>query len=798
MKVTYKWLEQYMDLSDVTPEELAEVMTRGGLEVEGYSKMASATKLVIGQVLECEPHPNSDHLHVCQVNTGNDVRQIVCGAPNVQKGQKVIVALPGCVLPGGEIKEGLVRGEQSNGMICALFELGVDKKQLTEAQLAGIEVLPEDAPIGKTAVLEYLGLDDTLYDVSLTSNRPDCLSMWSLAKEVGALLGKSVTLPDYSYNANEIEPELIIKSETSKCPYFEGKVVNNVTIKESPEWLKRALNAVGVKSINNVVDISNYVMLETGQPLHFYDLSKIPLREITVRDDIDETYTALDEQQYKINKGDIMITTGGQAIGIAGIMGGDDSKIEDSTTGIIIEAAAFNGVSIRNTSRRLGLDTDASVRFIKGVDPLGPHKAVERSVQLLIELADASGIEKTVFYGKDSFKERKIVASINDINHLLGTEFTGDEICSTFEKLSFEPEKLNKDRVEVTIPSYRTDITVWQDLAEEVIRLLGYDNIISTLPLMPTVQGGLSENGKLKRTVQSLLNGHGLSEIISYSLVSKTKIDEGILSCGQPVEIANPLSDERRYYRTSLLPSMLETISYNVARSNTEYGFFEMANVYNNENVEELHLSLALSETTTFSRWQNNVHHNDFFTMKGIVLSLLDKLGIDEKRIAFEKPADENEMLHVNKSADILIDRKLIGKLGVIHPACRNKYDIDECILAEINMSTIKELKKSKIRFTAIPRYPSVSFDLAMIVEDDVTAENITKVIRKAAGNLLKDVTVFDVYKGVGIPQGYKSVAVEVIYQSPEKTLSDSDISPVHSKVISSLQQQLKAQLRDS
>ncbi len=798
MKTTYNLLKQYMDLSDVTPEQLAEVMTRGGLEVEGYDKMAKATKLVIGKVLECKEHPNSDHLHVCQVDTGSDIRQIVCGAPNVAAGQKVIVAMPGCVLPGGEIKSGVVRGEQSDGMICALFELGVDKKQLTEEQLSGIQVLPEDAPVGETKVLEYLGLDDTVYDVSLTSNRPDCLALWSLAKEVGAMLDKQVTLPDYSYIAYTSPATLTVKSETTRCPLFEGKIINHVTIKESPEWLKRALHGVGIKAINNVVDISNYVMLETGQPLHFYDLDKIPLREITVRDDLDETYTALDEQDYKIIPGDIMITTGGKAIGIAGIMGGDDSKIEESTKGIIIEAATFNGVSIRNTSRRLGMDTDASVHFIKGIDPLGGHKAVERSVQLLIELADASGIEETVVCGSTNYTQKKIIASCDKINRHLGTKFTSEQILSTFRKLDFAPEVLNDDEIMVTIPSYRTDISVWQDLSEEVIRLLGYDHIVSTLPLMPTVQGGYSENGKLKRVLQAMLNGHGLSEIITYSLVSKAKIEEGILSCGEPVEIANPLSDERRYYRTSLLPSMLETISYNVARSNDEYGLFELANVYNNANEEELHLSLGLSELSTSSRWQNIIAHNDFYTLKGIILSILDKLGIDEKRVSFVKPEDTKNMLHPNKSADVLINGTKIGVVGEIHPACKAKYDTDSCVLAELNMSAVKGMKKAKIRFTPVAKYPAVSLDLAMIVEDGVTGNDITSVIRKAAGNLLKDVTIFDVYKGANIPEGYKSVAVAVVYQSPDKTLADADIQPVHKKVIDQLREKLHAQLRDS
>lgn len=798
MKVTYNWLKQYMDLSDITPDQIAETLTKGGLEVEGMEKTASATNLIIGKVLECVDHPDSDHLHVCQVDTGESVRQIVCGAPNVRAGQKVIVALPGCILPGGEIKSGVIRGQKSDGMICALFELGVDRKQLTEAQLSGIEVLPEDAVVGNREVLKYLNLDDTVFDVSLTPNRADCLSMWALAKEVGAMLNKKVTLPDYSYETETIPATFKLASQTDKCPLFEGKIINHVVIKPSPKWLQDLLHSAGVKAINNVVDISNFVMLETGQPLHFYDLAKIPLREITVKTGLEETYTALDGIDYRIKPEDIMITTGGKAIGIAGIMGGDDSKIDDDTKGIIIEAATFNSVSIRNTARRLGLDTEASQHFIKGIDPLGGHKAVERSVQLLIELADASGVEETVLCGKNDYECTVLDASVKKINGLLATQFTEDQIYSVFERLDFKPEKIDGDTIKVRIPSYRTDISVWQDLAEEVVRIQGYENIGSTLPLIPTVQGGLSEKQKNKRTIQRILNGLGMNEIICYSLVSAAKINEGILSAGEPVEISNALSDERRYFRTSLLPSMLETASYNVARSNTEYGLFEIANVYNNNNEEQQHLSIALSAHKTVSRWQKLTDNNDFYTIKGIVIAILDKLGYAEKRLSFTPESSSQKMLHPNKSAEIYLDRTLIGKIGVIHPACRKKYDLDECVLGEINLEAVYAIRNTKIKFTPIPRYPAVSYDLAMIVYEEVTGEQIIKTIKKAGNSLLRDVTIFDIYRGENIGAGNKSVAVSVTYQSDEKTLAEDDIREVHQSIIARLKNNLKAILRDS
>ncbi|MBR0137402.1 MAG: phenylalanine--tRNA ligase subunit beta [Erysipelotrichaceae bacterium] len=798
MRLSYNWLKNYMDLSDTTPEQLAEAITRGGHEVEEITHLAEGTNLVIGKVLECVEHPDSDHLHVCKVDVGTDVRQIVCGAPNVAAGQKVIVALPGAVLPGGTISAGKIRGQESNGMICALFELGVDRKHLTEAQLSGIEVLPEDAKIGNTNVFEYLHLDDSILEVSLTPNRADCLALWSAAKDIGAILDKKVTLPDYSYTCEYQKPTLTVASETEKCPLFEGKIVNHVTIKPSPAWLSEALTAHGIKSINNVVDISNFVMLETGQPLHFYDLAKIPHREITVKDNLEEVYKTLDGFDYHVQKDDIMITTGGQAIGIAGIMGGDDSKIDEETHGIIIEAAKFNSVSIRNTARRVNLQTDAASHFQKGIDPLAGNKAIERSVQLLIELADASGIEETVVCGKVDYSPVVINASVKKINAILGTEFSKEQIKSVFDRLDFETKQIDEDIIETHIPSYRWDITIQEDLAEEVIRILGYDNVKSTLPLLPTVQGHLQNTGVERRAIKAVLNGEGYSEIITYSLVSKEKTEEGILQIGKPVEISNPLSDERRYFRTSLASSMLETLSYNIARNNDELALFEIANVYDDDGKAAQHLSLGMSLKSTISNWQKMVYENDFYTMKGTIIAILKKLGYDERRVSFKPYSGNNNTLNPNKSAEVWIDRNCVGAFGNIHPLTARKYDIGEFLLGEIDLTAVLANKTGKVRFEQVNRFPDVSYDIALLVDDSTSAEQITSVIKKAGGNLLKKVEIFDVYKGANIPEGKKSMAISVTYQSNEKTLSESDIAPAHKEILSQLSGKLNAVLRES
>ena len=476
MKISRKWLSQYMDISDLTIEQLQEKITAAGFEVEAVEKQSQGTNLVIGYVKECKDHPDSDHLHCTKVDIGNEVLDIVCGAPNVKAGQKVIVAKPGAQLPGGIIKSGMIRGQASQGMICALFELGVDPKLLTEEQLSGIEILDEQAPVGNEDPLGYLGLDDEILDIGLTPNRSDCLAAFSMGLEAGAILNRKVTLPVFD-GASDIggPTNLKINSTTSRCPYFLGKVIGNITIKESPKWMKELLMASGIHSINNVVDISNLVMLETGQPMHFYDKDAIVNQEITVADGFNEDYTALDGVTYALKPEDCVITNQGKPIGIAGIMGGDDSKILDTTKGLIIECAHFDHVSIRNTARRLSLATEASIRYQKGIEPLAAKKALDRAVQLLIEYADAKEIEETVEFGTNPYQDKIITCTLKDINNVLGTSFTRDQVFDVFDRLHFKPE-YEEETFTVTIPSYRTDVEGKADLAEEVIRILGFDS----------------------------------------------------------------------------------------------------------------------------------------------------------------------------------------------------------------------------------------------------------------------------------------------------------------------------------
>ena len=797
MRLSYNWLKTYVDLEGVSVDELVNALTFAGLEVEAVDQMASGSNLIIGEILEVKDHPDSDRLHVCKVDIGKEVLQIVCGAANVAVGKKVIVAQVGAKLPEIEIKESTIRGIESRGMICSLSELGVDKKNLTEKQLSGIEELSEAALVGDENPLALLGLDDISIEVSLTPNRNDCLAMWSMAKEVGAILNRKVDLPKVDGKSSiGTKTNLRIHSETEKCPVFVGKKIGKLVIKDSPAWMKKALMANGVKVINNVVDISNYVMLETGQPLHFYDVAKLPAEEITVKDQLIGEYEALDGIVYPIEPEDIMITSGGKNIGIAGIMGGEDSKIDELTQAIIIEAAIFDRVAIRKTSRRLNLQTEASLHFQKGIEPLAPLKAMDRAVALLIELAEAEFIEETVIYGDIEHKPTTIETRVDFHNRVLGTNFTENQIVEVFRRLDFNPE-IEGEVITVTIPSYRTDIHIDVDLTEEIIRLMGFEHIQSTLPVMESTMGSLAPNEGKRKKIKEILVGTGFNEVMTYSLVSEAYLKNAVMPIGTPVTLANPMSEDRKYYRPSLLPALLDVISYNQARSLDDWSFFELASVYDNEGNQEERLSLAMSHKTVLSRWQKLTSIRDFFIMKGQLINILKKMGFDEQRIFIKSNEINTTVFHPNQSAAIYIDRNLFGVFGKVHPKIQEEYDIDTCIIAELNLSTLYQSKPAAVKYKPISKYPAVYLDIAILVDDSVIAGEIVSAIRKVGGKLVQGVEIFDVYKGNNIPEDKKSLAIRVLYQSFEKTLTDADVQPIHDDIIKTLQRNFAAIYRD-
>lgn len=796
MLISKKWLSQYMDLSDVTMEEIADKITSAGLEVEGIEYGSSATNLVIGQIVQCEDHPDSDHLHVCQVNDGNTIRQIVCGAGNAREGIKVIVALPGAKLPGGEIKNGVIRGVESNGMLCSLLELGVDAKSLSDEQKAGIEELSEDAVVGDVDVLGYLGLDDIILDIGLTPNRNDCMAAFAMAREVGAVLNKEVNLPNYEGCSDTgVKSALQIASKTDKCPLYLGKIIREVTIKESPKWMKQLLMASNIKSINNVVDISNLVMLETGQPLHFFDLAKLTSENIVVRDDLTCEYTALDEITYQIEAGDIMITVDDKPVAIGGIMGGDDSKIDENTKGILIESAAFNHVAVRNSSRKFNLNTDASIRNQKGIEPNAPYAAMDRAVQLLVEYADAKGLEETVSNTSKNVVCKQFDVNLARMNKLLGTSFSEAQVLGVLTRLQFNPTKNNED-IHVVVPTYRQDISIEADIAEEIIRMIGFDDLASTLPVMPETVGALTKRQALRRNLRNILTKQGYYEAQTYTLISAKTLADAIMPFETHVTLPSPMSEDRKYIRTSILASLLDAVAYNNARSLKDVALFEISNVYAQDYVEE-RLAMTLSGSLQKCRWDKFEIKADYYTMKGIVQSILSVLGFSEARIRFEENTMDTKHFHPYQSACVYIGKELFGILGKIHPSMAKAYDVDtNTVMCELNLEVILNNKAGKVKFEAISKFPQVTRDLAFVVKDEINVSDIVNAIKKQGKGIIQNVEVFDVYKGEHVSVGYKSIALSIHMQAKDHTLTDEEVNQVHDAILEVLKKDMDADLR--
>lgn len=793
MKVSYKWLSNYVDLKDISAQHLADTLTNAGIEVESLDSLASGTNLVVGEVLTCEDHPESDHLHVTTVNIKDKILNIVCGAPNVAVGQKVIVAQVGSILPDLIIKAANIKGQVSEGMICSLTEIGIDKKNLREDQINGIEILDASALIGEEA-LHYCGLDDVILELKPTPNRSDIQALWSLALEVGALLKREVHLPWISGIHTKGKSSLLhIESKTEKCPILLGKRFGYLKVKPSPKWLSDALSSIGMKSINNVVDISNYVMLETGQPLHFYDASKLKKQEIIVEDHVKKDFQTLDGTTITPHMDDLIITSDGIAIGLAGIMGGEDSKIDESTCSIIIEAAQFNPASIRHSSRRVNLMTEASLRFQKGLDPQAAIKAMDRCVYLLETLADAREIEETQIVGDLNLKEKIVVVSHQHIESLLGQKVNPEFAYSIYERLGFSPKYIN-ERYECSIPSHRLDIFVAEDLIEEVGRILGYEQLPNTLPILPSIAGGYNQKQILRNQVHERLIGFGLNEIMTYTLVHEDKTKMGVYPLDNPAILLSPISEERRVVRTSILPSMLEVVSYNQAHKIKDFGVYELSNLNTLHETQE-RVAIILSGQNIQSLWQKQQTENDFYALKGIVESLLTEMGFAYPRQSYEV-VENHEMFHPKRCVKVLVDRKVIGILGEIHPTFAKKVDVSKIVMCELNLEYLYTLKQSKIRFSPINKFPSVTRDLAFVVKESITASEIEKVIKSVGKQLIQQIDIFDVYQGEHIEEGLKSIALKIIYQAKDHTLSEEEITTLYQKTIETCQNQLKAKLR--
>ena len=788
MKLSTNFLKDYLDIDINSKEavhELAEDMTKVGNEYDSEGMLIEATNLVIGEVLECEMHPDSDHLHVCKVNTGKEISQIVCGAPNVRKGLKVIVALPGAKLPGGEIKKSVIRGQESNGMLCSIAELGIESKFLKEEDKAGIHELDNDAPVGGDPI-EYMHMKDGVIDFELTANRGDLLSILGMAYEVGAIYDKKVKPIDLTHKDNG-KLDFKLNIATDNCTLFLAKKVENVKIHESTPEMKEKLMASGIRPINNVVDISNYVMLETGQPLHFYDADKLQgMIEVRMAEE-GEKLTTLDKQERTLSSEDIVISDGKRAIGLAGVMGGYDTEITENTKNIIIEAAIFNSVKIRRTSNKI-LRSEASNRFEKGLDPNRTYMAIERSCNLLEKYADATVIGGMEVYDKTSKQDKKIEITVENINSLLGSSLTEKEIINIFERLGFKVEK-NGAKMIVYVPTRRLDISIKEDLIEEVGRIYGVDNIQGRLKEMTIKKGSYD---RTTREIRNKMINLGLNETLTYSLVSEKEANMFTMKNNDIIKILAPLTEERNALRQSLITSLLKTYEYNVARDNKDICLFEIAKAFyieRGEYKEENKLACLMTGEYYLGL---NTKQVDFYIIEGICEELLDYLGYGGRYSFVADKEKLPEEMHPGKSAIISVNGENVGLIGRVTPElCK-----EEVYVMEISLDKLLTKKVGKMKYKELSKFPVVKKDIAVLVNKEVPAQELLKTIKNNGGKLLQESKVFDLYDGKGIPEGKKSIAFSVTLGDANKTLTDEEVNKVMEKVVSGLQSKHGAELR--
>lgn len=789
MKLSKNFVKDYVDI-DVDIKTLAEDMTKVGNEYDSAGKLLEATKLVVGEVKECKMHPDSDHLHVCKVDVGSEILDIVCGAPNVREGLKVIVALDGAELPGGTIKKGMIRGQVSNGMLCSMAELGLEHKFLDEEDKTGIHELPTDAPVGADAI-KYMEMDDEVIDFDLTANRGDLLSILGMAYEISAIYDKKVKDIDLSFSENEenINNEFEIEVNTDNCSIFLAKKVKNIEIKKSPDFIRNRLIASGIRPINNVVDISNYVMLETGQPLHFYDADKLKgMLEVRMAND-GEKLTTLDGIERTLKIDDIVISDGERSIGLAGVMGGLDTEITDNTKNVIIESAIFDPIKVRMTSKEI-LRSEASSRFEKGLDPNRTYMAIKRACHMLEKYAGAEVVGDIVKYDTTDLADKKIEITFENINRILGMDISNESILDVFRRLGFKYLLKDDKTVVVEVPRRRGDITIKEDLIEEVGRIYGVDNIKGKLPDIKPKEGSYD---KVTRGIRNKMIDLGLNETLSYILVNDKEAKMFTKDDTELVKLLDPMTEDRNTLRHSIIPSLLKIYEYNKARSVKDVSIFEIGKAfYKMQNEYGENTKIAALMTGDYYLGIENKKQVNFYVIKGIVEELLDYLGY-AGRYSFvvneEKIPDE---LHPGQTAQISVNNDVVGIIGRIHPAISK----ENVYVFEIDLDKLLAKKVGKMKYKEISKYPSVNKDLALVVDKNITSKEIEINIKKAGGSLLTNIKVFDVYEGIGIPEGKKSVAYALTFEKSDRTLTDEEINNAMDKIIELVEKKMDATLR--
>ncbi|MCX8132292.1 MAG: phenylalanine--tRNA ligase subunit beta [Clostridia bacterium] len=813
MKIPLRWLRDYVDIN-VTPKDYADAMTMSGSKVEGVEKQGEEViNVVAGKIISLEKHPDADKLQVSKVDIGSGIIQVVTGAQNISVGDFIPVALDGAELPGGKkIKKGKLRGIESNGMMCSVNELGYTKYDFPDADEDGIYILPAklikekyaDKSILGMDIREVLGIDDDVVEFEITPNRPDCLSIIGIARETAATLGTTFKKPVISVteaggNVNEIASVEI--RDADLCPRYAARIIRNVKIGDSPEWMKERLRAAGIRPINNIVDITNYVMLEMGQPMHAFDLDNIKGSKIVVRRAAEgETIETLDGSERKLQAGMLVITDSERPVAVAGVMGGGNSEVTDATTNILFESASFNGTSVRITSKKLGMRTEASSRFEKGLDVNNTLNAVNRAAQLIIQLGAGEVVSGVIDCYPEKVEPKVINLECEKINALLGTDVSKEDMVKILRSVDIQvDEALNK----VTVPTFRMDIQEMADLAEEIARFYGYNTIKPTLMQgKETSRGVKTFKQKIEDRIRDTITASGLSEIYTYSFTSPGVFDKINIPEGSPlrnaVVISNPLGVDYSIMRTTTIPDMLEVLSRNYNRRIDEARLFELSYTYSKskprenqiEGIDESSLPDEI-ETLTLGMYGNV----DFFDIKGVIEGLLGELKISDYEFIRET---ENPTFHPGRTAVLAINGETAGIFGEIHPDVLDKYDI--AAKAYVGIIEVEMLIKNageSAQYKPLPKYPAVSRDIAMLVKDEVMVKQIEEIIKQRAGKILESIKLFDVYKGKQIPDGMKSVAYSVTFRAEDRTLTDEDVNKAMAKVIDGLKNNIDAQLRE-
>ena len=801
MLVSYKWLKELVDVT-VLSEELAEKMPTTGIEVEGVSSPADGlSKIVVGEVVSCEEVPET-HLHVCQVNVGEEaLRQIVCGAPNVRAGIKVMVALPGArIADNYKIKKGKIRGLESLGMICSLGELGISDSVVPKEFSDGIQILPEEAVPGDS-VFPYLDLDDEIIELSITPNRADALSMRGVAYEVAAIYDKSVHFKDFPLleTQEQAGEQLSVAIETDKAPFYAARILENVTIAPSPQWLQNLLMNAGIRPINNVVDVTNYILLYFGQPMHAFDLDTFEGNQIVVREACaGEKLVTLDDEERELEMSDLVIAVADKPVALAGVMGGAATEISSQSSRVVLEAAVFDGTSIRKTSGRLNLRSESSSRFEKGINLATVTEALDAAASMIADLAGATVQAGIVSAGQVDTSDVEIVSTLSDVNRVLGTELTYTDIEDVFRRLGFGLTG-DAEKFTVSVPRRRWDIHIEADLYEEIARIYGYDKLPATLPKGDGTAGQLTETQKLRRKVRTVAEGAGLTEVITYALTTPEKAVQFSTNPSNLTELMWPMTVDRSVLRQNMVAGILDTVAYNVARKNKDLALYEIGKVFEQTGnpQEELpteinSFAFALTGLVTEKDFQTPAVPVDFFYAKGILEALFDRLGLKVEYTATQALAG----MHPGRTATISLDGQVVGFVGQVHPVTAKDYNIPETYVAEINLTAIEQVMQPAKLFVEITKFPAVTRDIALLLKAEISHKEVVAAIEAAGMKRLTDIKLFDVFSGEKLGLGMKSMAYTLTFQNPEDTLEDEEVARYMEKIQKSLEVTIGAEVR--